>query len=276
MTYNIEALKAKISALSGPPKAAGSGENKTKITWWKPQIGNHDIRFVPLMDGEGNPLSQPFFEVAYYDSKDLSEKRFVAPGQFGQEDPLKVVALELAKDRSREGWLIRKKLTPRERYYAAVLVRGEEEKGLQVWEISPNVCKDIYSLLVMPDYADENLFSPETGFDFTVSVTATDKTFNGFAVKEIKLVPRRKTSKLTAKKEQTEALLKTVPNFHNYFKAQVKSVEELTQIRDNFLAGLTDTSGHAESTSEGTARNGASAGTEAAVADVNAAFADLE
>lgn len=270
MSYNIDALKAKINALSGPVK---SGDTKAKITWWKPQIGTHDVRFVPLSDGEGNPLSQPFFEVAYYDDKALSEKRFVAPSQFGGEDPLKVVALELAKDRSREGWLVRKKLTPRERYYAAVLVRGEEEKGLQVWEISPQVCKDIYSLLVMPDYVDDDLFSTETGFDFTVSVTATDKTFNGHPVKAIKLVPRRKASKLAAKKEQIDALMKTVPNFHAYFKAQVKSVEELEGIRDNFLAGLAGESG--EQTGEGTYRGAGEASTEAAMADVNAAFQDM-
>lgn len=139
MSYNIEALKAKISALSGPTKAVGSGETKAKLTWWKPQIGNYDLRFIPLLDENGQPLSQPFFEVGYYDAKELSEKRFVAPGQFGGEDPLKIVAQELAKDRSREGWLIRKKLTPRERYYAAVLIRGEEDKGVQVWEMSPQV-----------------------------------------------------------------------------------------------------------------------------------------
>lgn len=270
MSYNLEAIKAKISALSGAPK---SGE-KAKINWWKPQLGTHDIRFVPLTDGSGNALAQPFFEVAYYDNKDLGDRRFVAPSQYGQPDPLKEVAMELAKDKSKEAWLVRKKLTPRERYYAAVFVRGEEDKGIQVWEISPKVCKDIYSLLVMPDYADEDLFSVENGFDFTVSVTATDKTFNGHPVKEIKLVPRRKSSKLAPKKEQIEALVKQVPNFEAYFKAQVKTEEELCQIRDNFLAAQSDDSGYAENTAEGTARGGDTV--ESAAADVNAAFADLD
>jgi len=269
MSYNIEALKAKIQSLS-PQKSSG---DRQKLTFWKPTIGNHDVRFVALKDADGNPLSQPFFEVAYYDNSELSEKRFVAPGQFGGEDPLKQVAMELASDRSREAFLLRKKLTPKERYYSAILVRGEEEKGLQIWEMSPQVCKDIYTLLVMPDYADDDVFHPETGFDFTVSVTATDKTFNGHPVKAIKLVPRRKASKLVEKKEQREALLKSVPNFHAYFKAQVKSVEELTNIRDNFLASLNDDSGHAKTTNEGTSRGGSDS--SSAVEDVENAFKDL-
>lgn len=272
MSYNIEELKKKITALSGNNKG---GEAKTKINFWKPSLGTHDIRFVPLMDGAGNPLSQPFYEVTYYDNKDLGERRFVSPGQYGSPDPLKEVAMELAKDKSREAWLVRRKLTPRERYYSAILVRGEEEKGVQVWEISPKVCKEIYSLLVMPDYAEEDLFSVENGFDFTVSVTATDKMFNNYPVKDIKLVPRRKSSKLAPKKEQIEALVKQVPNFESYFKAQVKSEEELCQIRDNFLAAQTEDAGHAEATTEGVSRGGAEA-TATAVADVNKAFEGID
>lgn len=273
MSYNIEELKKKINAIGSNGKG-GSGE-KTKITWWKPALGTHDVRFVPLTDGAGNALSQPFYEVAYYDNKDLGDKRFPAPSQYGQADPLKEVAMALAKDKSREAWLVRKKLTPRERYYAAIVVRGEEEKGIQVWELSPKVCKEVYSLLVLPDYADEDLFSVENGFDFTVSVTATDKTFNNFPVKEIKLVPRRKSSKLAAKKEQVDALVKQVPNFEAYFKAQVKSEEELCAIRDNFLAAQTDESGHTETTAEGTSRGGSDTQAEA-VASVNAAFDGID
>jgi hypothetical protein len=270
MSYSIEALKAKINSLSGNSK----GDSKTKLTFWKPSLGTHDIRFLPLVDGAKNPLSQPFYEVAYYDNKDLGDRRFVAPSQYGEPDCLKEVALQLAKDKSREAWLVRKKLTPRERYYSAILVRGEEEKGVQVWEISPKVCKEIYSLLVMPDYADEDLFSVESGFDFTVSVTATDKMFNNYPVKEIKLVPRRKSSKLAPKKEQIEALQQQVPNFEAYFKAQVKSADDMIAIRDNFLAAQTDDAGHTETGAEGTSR-----GTDTSVTDaidsVNDAFKDL-
>lgn len=271
MSYNIEDLKKKINSLSSNNK----GGEKTKINFWKPTLGTHDIRFVPLSDAAGNALSQPFYEVAYYDNKDLGDRRFVAPSQYGQADPLKEVAMELAKDKSREAWLVRKKLTPRERYYAAILVRGEEEKGIQVWEISPKVCKEIYSLLVMPDYAEEDLFSTESGFDFTVSVLATDKMFNNYPVKEIKLVPRRKASKLAPKKEQIDALLKLVPVFETYFKAQMKTEEELCTIRDNFLQAQTDDSGHSETTAEGTSR-GNSETAATAVADVNAAFAGID
>jgi hypothetical protein len=272
-SYNLDSIKQKINELSGNTK---SGEQKTKINWAKFDIGTYDIRFVPVLDVNGNALSQPFFEVAYYDNKELSEKRFPSPSQFGMPDPLKEVAMELAKDRSKEAWLVRKKLTPKERYYAPIVIRGQEEKGLQIWELSPKLCKDIYAILVHPDYAEENMFSLESGYDFTLTVAATDKVFNGYPVKEFKLQPRRKASKLLPKKEQVDAALKQMPNFEAYFKAQVKSEEELISLRDGFLATQ---SGEAGSTSEaGTTRNGSSMDEETmkAVARVDDAFKDIE
>lgn len=272
-SYSLESVKKKIVGLTNT-----KGEGK-KMAWAKFDIGTYDVRFIPLADKDGNALSQPFFEVAYYDNKDLEERRFVTPSSFGHPDCLKEAAMELAKDRSKEAWLVRKKLTPKERYYAAVIVRGQEEKGLQVWEISAKLCKDIYAILVHEDYVEEDMFSPETGFDFVVNVSATDKTFNGYPVKEIKLQPRRKSSKMFAKKEQTEAVMKSRPDFASYFGSQVKTEEEMSEILKNFLILQSGASGAEESvgtsTSEGTVR-GKTEDVSKAAADVDAAFADMD
>lgn len=272
--YNLDAIKEKLNALSSPNKKSANGEAKAKINWWKPEIGTHEVRFLPILDKEGNRHNQPFFEVAYYDHKDLCEKRFVAPTQFGMEDPLKAIHTELAKDRSKEAWMVKKKLTPKERYYAAIVVRGEgnEEKGLQLWELSPKLCKDIYTLLVSPDYQDEDLFSTDSGYDFTVTVSPTDKTFNGYVVKEIKLLPRRKPSKLFSKKEQIETVMKAMPDFEAFFRAQLKTPEELAAIRDNFILAQQS----AGETAGDTDANGTSRGNmDKAIKEVDDAFSDI-
>ena len=276
-SYNLDAIKEKLQALTNSgKKAAGSGgEQKAKINWWKPEIGTHEVRFLPIINKDGTRHSQPFYEVAYYDNKELSEKRFVAPSQFGQPDVLKDMAMELSKDRSKEAWLVRKKLTPKERYYAAILVRGpgNEEKGLQLWELSPKLCKDIYTLIVSPDYVDEDVMSVDKGYDFTVTVSPTDKTFNGYVVKEYSFQPRRKDSKLLPKMEQVENLLKQMPDFDAFFKAQVKSEEEMLAIKDNFLTLQMSSSEELATIDRGGSQTG---NNDKAVADVNAAFSDLE
>lgn len=233
MSYNLNAIKNKIEQLSGAKKNNGGGGkgDRAKINWFKPGLGQHDVRFLPYQDANG----QPFQEVAYYDSKLLSEMRFVAPTQFGMKDPVFELLTELKKDRSKEAWSLWKNLTPRERYYAPIIVRGEEEKGVQIWELNGRLVKDIYSILAHPDYKDENLMDAEKGYDFTVMVSPTDKTFNGNPVKEIKLQPRRKPSALAEKDSDREKIIAGIPNLEAYFKAQVKTEEQMATMLENFL-----------------------------------------
>lgn len=232
--YNLDAIKAKINQLSGNRGSNGTKTERTKIVWWKPQLGQHDIRFLPYQDRNG----QPFHEVSYYDSRLLSERRFVAGCQFEDTvDPVFNLLTELKKDRSKEAWTLWRNLQPKERYYAPILVRGEEDKGVQLWELNSKLVKDIYSVLAHPDYKDENLMDPENGYDFTVTVSPTDKTYAGNPVKDIKLQPRRKSSPLAKTSDDVEKFVAGIPNLEAYFKAQVKDEDELNAILQNFLAG---------------------------------------
>lgn len=263
MAYNLDAIKAKINQLSGANKGGGTGKNRAKINWFKPALGQHNIRFLPYSDQNG----QPFQEVAYYDSKLLSDRRIVTPTQFGMEDPIMELYTELKKDRSKEAWQLWKNLQPKERYYALIIVRGEEEMGPQVWELNSKLVKDIYVILAHPDYKDENLMDVENGYDFTVTVSPTDKTFNGNPVKDIKLQARRKSSPLADSEASKEKILKNMPDLVAYFKAQVKSKEEMAQIIENFVAGNasmdSDSSSDASTSGEEPAKEASTSGSTA-------------
>lgn len=232
--YNLDAIKAKISELSGEKRGGGAGgKDRPRINWFKPDLGQHNVRFLPYTDKNG----QPFQEVGYYDSKLLSERRIVSPTQFGMEDPIFELLTELKKDRSKEAWKLWKNLQSKERYYAPILVRGQEEKGVQIWELNSKLVRDIYSFLAHPDYKDENLMDANNGYDFTVTVTPTDKTFNGNAVKEIKLQPRRKPSPIMESAAESDKVVQSIPNLEAYFKAQVRPKDEMMTMLENFLAG---------------------------------------
>ncbi|NBV28899.1 hypothetical protein EBS02_07790 [bacterium] len=235
MSYDIEAIKRKIAALSGNKSATLTTENKNrpKLTYWKPQIGQHDVRILPYRDSNGQPVQ----EVSYYDSRLLSERRFVAPAQFGMPDPIFDMLTDLRKDRSsKSSWKLFTQLRPRERYYIPIFVRGEEAKGVQLWEFNSKMLKDLYAIFAHPDYSDEDLTHPESGYDFTVTVTPTEKTFNGFPVKDIKLQPRRKPSPLAASEGDRTKILAGIPNLEEIFKSQVKNTEQLNEVIENFLA----------------------------------------
>lgn len=276
-TYNIDAIKTKMDKLLGKQSKKEEKKELPKFKWFKPKVNKtYEVRFLPLTDKDGLALQEPFFEIAYYDNKEILKNRFVAPSQFGMPDPFKELAMELATSKTKEAWFTRKKVTPKERYYAAMVVRGgtsdlsgdassAKEDEVIIWELSPKLCKEVYAALVHPDYAEEDLFDIDKGYDFTVTVTPTDKVFEGYPVKEIKLQPRRKASKLGDKKF-VETVLAQRPNFHEYFSSQVFAEDKLLELRENFLN---------PSSPEGEEERGSDSN-EDALAALNEQFASLD
>lgn len=241
-TYNLDAIKARLQQMT-QTNSGSSNEDTPKFTYFKPELGpngapnSYNIRFLPYRDQNG----QPFQEVVYYESKQLSDKRFVAPSQFGLEDPIAELERELSKDRSDEVWQTRKELRGRTKFYAPILVRGQEDKGWQLWEFSQTTAQEVYAYLAHEDYESEDLMDPYTGYDWSLDVTDSGKKFNGYTVKSLNLKPRRKSSPIfgTGKgdKAAIEALVAEVPNLAEVYRKFCPSTEKCKAIIENFLNG---------------------------------------
>lgn len=233
-SYNLDAIK----------KALTKGEktttpNKSNAVYWKPTLGEHDIRFLPIQNSTG----EPFQEVLYYDK--FTDRRIVAPYLFGMPDPIKDNFDTLRK--TKEGWDIAKHLRAKERFYGIIIVRSEEEKGPQIWEFSKETRDEIYGILSHKDNIDEDMLSPEVGYDFTCGVTPVieggkPRLYNGQPVKKINLQARKKPTPLHKDKATAKKWLDAVPNLEEMFKRQCKSAEELVEILENFVAKLSGNS----------------------------------
>ena len=117
---------------------------------------------------------------------------------------------------------------------------------------------------------------PETGYDFTVTVSPTDKTFAGNPVKDIKLQPRRKPSPLAKSADVSEKIVAAIPNLEAYFKAQTKSEDELNAMLQNFLAGNGSSSEvSSEEVEEAKDKTVSAAKAKKAKNSIDAAFDDL-
>jgi hypothetical protein len=231
-SYNLDAIKAALTQGDKPATAT----NGVKMNYWKAPMGEHDIRFLPIP----GTTDEPFQKVAYYDK--LTERRIVAPYEFGLTDPIKDQFDVLRK--TKEGWEIAKHLRGKERYYGVVLVRGEEDKGPQVWEFSKETRDAVYGILTHKDNSDEDMLSPDVGYDFTCSVTPViengkPRLFNGQPVRQINLQARKKPSPLSKDKAQAKKWLDAVPNLREMFVKQCKSGEELVEVIENFVAKIT-------------------------------------
>lgn len=238
-SYNLDAIKAALTK-NDKTSAAGKGAGGTKTAYWKPTLGEHDLRFLPIQ----NSSNEPFQTVAYY-NEPLTEQRLVAPYSFGLPDPIKEQFEELRNSKKHpDGWSIAKNLRAKERFYAVIIVRGEEEKGPQIWEFSKETRDQVYGILTHKDNVDEDMLSPDVGYDFTCAVTQVieggkPRLFKGSPVKQINLQARKKPSPLSKDKAQAKKLLEAVPNLEEMFKKQCKGPEELVEVLEQFVANLT-------------------------------------
>lgn len=244
MAYNIKNIQDQFATMNGEKKNNGSNKKGPPFQQWKPSLTDEgksrifNVRILPYQDQNG----QPFQTVNYYDNKQISPFRLVAPVQFNLPDPIAELVTELRKRRNnKEAWNVIKGLLPRPRYFAPILVREEADKGAQIWELSPTVCKDIYAVLVSDDYRDEDVTSPEKGYDLQVMVSPSGKVFkapNGkeYPVNDIKVNARTKPSKLAKTPEEAEKLVSSIPNLLEIFTKQVKEPRELKEMLETYLS----------------------------------------
>ena len=118
MAIDFDAIRRKLNKLSG--------QNSRQNVMWRPQEGEeHTVRLLSFPDNDGQPFKERWF---YYNIG--NNPGLLAPYQFGNPDPIQELITKLRDDGSKESYELAKKLYPKMRCYAPVVVRGEEEKGV--------------------------------------------------------------------------------------------------------------------------------------------------
>lgn len=193
---NLDAIRAKLDDLNK------SSEPREKVDYskiyWNPSIGNHEIRIVPSAYDPANPFSEVkmHYNVGKYPMAALSN--------YGKQDPIEEFVAELKKTNDKDNWSLAGKLNPRTRYFAPVIVRGEEDMGVRLWSFGVNIYKALLSLA-----ADE-----EIG-DFTDVMSGTDiklEKKKGNPYPETTIRPKRSDSVLSEDNEKVALWLKEQPN----------------------------------------------------------------
>jgi hypothetical protein len=214
MAIDIAKMRAKIAALKGEKKSSD-------IQMWKPGLGEHRVRIVPWKDIEEGCFAH---EIYFYYLE--GQRGFPAPNQFGKADPVEELRKSLYATKTDEDRKLANSLRSKMRNYSAVIVRGEEDKGVQVWSYGKQVYDRLLGFLVDEEVGD--ITDVDEGWDLKVTITKDKaKSYNDTVVDVA-----RKQSPLTTDNSLREKWLVT-PNIWDMYPQ--KSYQEAKEILEAFM-----------------------------------------
>lgn len=237
MAIDLDAIRNKLNQLSG--------NTSKRNVMWRPQEGEEvTVRLLSFPENDGQPFKERWF---YYNIG--NNPGLLAPYQFGKNDPIQELITKLRDDGSKESYELAKKLYPKMRCYAPVVVRGEEAQGVRIWAFGKTVYQSLLNIMLDEDYGD--ITDPTSGRD--VKIICTKAPGRMWASTEVR--PRGKSSKLSETTSQAKEWIKNIPNLDDIYS--LKTYEELENIVTAWLngtdedddLGTTRTSGDTSSTS---------------------------
>lgn len=146
---DLNAIKAKLGEMQTQNTNSGNGGGKN--LFFKPTIGKQQIRVVPNKYNK----SFPFTEMKFYYG--IGNIRVIAsPTNWGEKDPIMEFTKQLRSTNESENWKLAKKLDPKTRVFLPIIVRGQEDEGVKLWQFG----KEVYQAFL-------NMASDEEIGDFT-------------------------------------------------------------------------------------------------------------
>jgi len=260
MAIDFDALRKKLGQLSG--------NNSRRNTMWRPTEGEEaTVRLLAFPDqSDGLPFEERWF---YYNIG--NNPGLLAPYQFGNPDPIQELITKLRDEGTKESYELAKKLYPKARYYAPVVVRGEEDKPVRIWSFGKTVYQSLLNIMLDEDYGD--ITDPTDGRD--IKVICTKAPGRQWAMTEVR--PRGKTSALSENTKAAATWLESIPNLEDMYEE--KSYDALSKIVNDWLNDDETTSNSEPTfgTSRGsTATESTPKNLDSKFKSLDDAFADLE
>ena len=206
MAMDLSAIKSKLTSLQN--QKSGGQKRDMSLILWKPTVGKHSVRIVPATWDRSNPFKEVLVHYG------IGNRTMISLVNFGEKDPIVEFAKQLATAGDKETWVRSKKLEPKMRVFAPVIVRGEEEKGVRLWEFGKQIYAELLSLADDPDVGDYT--DVIDGRDITIETT--DAAANGTGYNQSKVRVRTKTTPLSEDAKEVEKWLNTQPEVFTIFK----------------------------------------------------------
>lgn len=221
MAVDLEAIRKRVQELSGQRRTSS-------VQLWKPEAGEYKVRGLPW---KSTPDGMPFIERKFYYIP--GSQGILAPSQFQKPDPINDFIRKLYSSGNADDRAMAKTLQPKMRAYMAVIVRGQEDKGVQVWSFGKMVYQRLLSFFTDEEVGD--FLDPLQGFDLKVVLAMSPKKVDGRSFLDTAIDAARKSTPLAADPELAKKWLDATPNIDDMYRQ--KTPAEIEQVLNNWLAG---------------------------------------
>ena len=220
---DLNVIKQRLESLNKQSNNSGGGNSKN--LFWRPSVGKQLIRVVPSKYNKANPFTEMKF---YYGIG--SKKVMASPENWGEKDPIVEFVKQLRNTNDKENWRLAKKLDAKVRTFAPIVVRGQEDEGVKLWQFGKEVYQEFLNMA-----ADE-----EIG-DFTdiaqgrdIKLTTVGPEVTGTPYNKTSIGPSLKTSVLADSEDTVQSLLENQADPMKVFKPL--SYDEMKEALQEWLS----------------------------------------
>lgn len=238
----IDLIKERLNKLQS--KNASGGYEKIDYTtiFWKPKLGKQVVRILPRKSNKDFPFS----EVSFH-QYNIFKKNVYCLENFGEKDPVVQLVRELYDENTESSKELARKLKPRVKYFAQVLVRGEEGLGARLWEFNKTTYEKLLSIMADDDFGDVSDVMQGTdltieGYNDVIKIGKRDVNYIA-----VNVTPKRNISPISEdaalvekvlenQKEITEVYKKYSYDevkrmLHDYINPQEQPSEEVVEVK---------------------------------------------
>ena len=159
----------------------------------------------------------------------VPNKTVLSPQSFGRPDPVQQFADKLKSSGDKDEWIQGKRIEPKMRTFAPVIVRGEENEGVKFWGFGKTVYQELLGIIADPDYGD--ISDPMTGRDIVVERQTPAEAGNQYGKTTIRVKPNQ--TELADDAKMQKELLENQPNYAELYTEP--TYDELKEHLQNFL-----------------------------------------
>jgi hypothetical protein len=202
---DLNAIKNRLDQMN---KQTTSNSGGGKSLFWKPSVGKEVVRVVPNKYNKQFPFTEMLF---YYG---IGQRVMASPQNWQEKDPIQEFTKQLRNSGDKENWRLAKKLDAKTRIFAPIIVRGQEDEGVKLWQFGKEVYQDFLNMAADEEIGD---YTDIVG-GRDIKLTTVGPEVTGTPYNKTSVGPSLKTSMLASDDNVAEGLLTNQPNPLEVFK----------------------------------------------------------